>query len=96
MYAVQEEFPAGVYEIWTAKDGYESALETAILSRAVARDVFWEKRHTLIRFKVGSAMVVIAWKQKASPARVSRMPGVLSVGVGKLVVNLIAEKGGRK
>lgn len=92
MYSMQEEFPAGVYEVWTAKEGYERALEGAILSRAVSRDVFWEKRHVLVRFYLGKLTVVGAWKRKSAPARLSRMPQVLSMGVGKLVVNLIWEE----
>lgn len=92
-YVREQEFPAGWYEVWTAKEGYEELLENAILSRSLSREMFWEKRHTLVRVYAGRFGAVIAWKtRKTKKNKISRMPGVISLAWGKLVVNVFWER----
>lgn len=86
---VELEAPAGLYEVWTAREGYEEALERAILSRELSREVFWEKRHTLLRFYVFGVMVVMAWKVKPAKSRISRVRGAFSVSFGRFVLNFV-------
>jgi len=92
-YTIQEEFPDGIYEIWTAKEGYEGALERSILSRTLTRGVFWEKQHTLVRVKVLKWFTVVcAWKKEWKKPAFNRMNGIISLGIGRLVVNLVKEE----
>lgn len=83
------EAKAGLYEVWTAREGYEGALERAILSRELSREVFWEKRHTLLRFYVFGVMVVMAWRVRAGKSRISRVSGAFSASLGKFVLNFV-------
>lgn len=87
-YSKQEEFPAGWFEVYVAREGYEDMVEKSIVSRKTAHGVLWEKRHTMLRFYLGPLGVVISFRKEARPAKFSRMKGVISASLGKAVINL--------
>lgn len=87
-YGIQESFPSGYYEIWTAKSGYEGILENLIVSRMTARDIFWEKKHRLLRFYFFAIGIVISWREQEKPYSISKAKGIFSICLGKCVINL--------
>jgi len=87
-YSRQEEFPAGWFEVYVAREGYEDMVEKSIVSRKTAHGVLWEKRHTMLRFYLGPLGGVISFRKEARPAKFSRMKGVISASLGKAVINL--------
>lgn len=95
-YSGQEEFPAGWFEVYVAREGYEDLVEKSIVSRKMAHEVLWEKRHTLLRFYVGSLGVVISFRKESRPARISRMKGVFSASIGRTVINLFDARPSRE
>lgn len=95
-YGKQEVFPAGLFEVYVAKEGYEDLVEKSIVSRRMAQETFWEKRHTLLRFYLGPLGVVISFRKEAGPARFSRMKGVVSASLGRMVLNLFDARPSRE